>query len=123
MTDIAQTWGGDLSLGPTGDLAAADTPDLTVQRVLRRLLTNPGDYIWNLAYGGGLPAFVGQPARAASIAGVVRAQLLQEAAVAPVPTPTVSVAAGPDGTVFAHVRFADAATGTQHVLSVPITGP
>lgn len=122
MTDLALTWGGDLSLGPTGDLAVADTPDLTVQRVLRRLLTNPGDYIWNLAYGAGLPGFIGQPARAAAIAGIVRAQMLQEAAVAAVPPPVVTVSAAPDGTVFANIRYADAATGTQHVLSVPITG-
>ena len=65
---------------PTGDLAG-DGAALTQQRVLRRLLTNPGDYIWQLGYGAGLGQFVGRPGVPAAIAGVAGAQILLEAAV------------------------------------------
>ena len=62
MPDISHQFSADLSLSPTGDLATITAPQLTQQRVLRRLLTNPGDYIWHPSYGAGLAAFVGQPA-------------------------------------------------------------
>jgi len=46
MSDISHLWGNDLTIGPTGDLAVASNDGLTQQRVLRRLLTSVGDYIW-----------------------------------------------------------------------------
>jgi hypothetical protein len=120
MVDLALQFGGDLAVGPTGDLALADTTLLTQQRVLRRLLTNPGDYIWQLSYGAGLGQFVGQPAAPAAISGVARAQLLQEAAVASSPPPAVTAVAGSDGTVTATVTYADAATGQASTLSFSV---
>ncbi len=67
MIDIFLEWAGDLSVGSTGDLALASGPDTTNQRVYRRLLTNPGDYLWQLDYGGGLAQFVGTPVEPADI--------------------------------------------------------
>ena len=61
MPDLAHEFGADLQAGPTGDLALADGAALGRQRVLRRLLTNPGDYIWHPTYGAGLARFVGHP--------------------------------------------------------------
>ncbi len=122
MPGISHQIGSDLSFGPTGDFALADGPDLGKQRVLRRLLTNAGDYIWNLDYGAGLPALVGQPANAPAITGRIRGQMLLEAAVARTPPPSVTVSAGTDGTVFAVVRYADAATGATQVLTAPLNG-
>ena len=121
MTDISHIIGSDLSLGLTGDLASVDAPSLTTQRVLRRLLTNPGDYLWQLGYGGGLPRMVGQPANVPAITGIIRSQILQEAAVAQNPAPTVTVSSSPDGTVFAQVQYTDAATGAAQVLTVPLS--
>lgn len=121
MADISHTMGGDLSWGPTGDLAQVDAPDLTTRRVLRRLLTNPGDYIWQLDYGGGLGRMIGMPANPPPIAGIIRSQMLQEAAVANTPAPQTTVSAGQNGVVVAAVQYADAATGTAQVLYVPIS--
>jgi len=120
MVDLALQIGGDLALGPTGDLALADGPLLTKQRVLRRLLTNPGDYIWQLSYGAGLGRFVGQPSAPAAIAGVTRAQLLQEAGVAPSPPPAVTSTAGNDGTVMTSLIYTDAATAQASTLSFSV---
>lgn len=120
MVDLALQFGGDLAVGPTGDLALADGSALTQQRVLRRLLTNPGDYIWQLSYGAGLGQFVGQPGAPAAIAGVTRSQLLQEAGVTPSPPPVVTSVAGNDGTVMTTLIYTDATTGQASTLSFSV---
>ena len=63
MYDIFHEWGADLAAGSSGDIALASGTDLISQRVCRRLLTNAGDYLWNLEYGAGLAQFIGQPAK------------------------------------------------------------
>lgn len=121
MSDLSHEMGGDLALSATGDLQTAAGPEWGRQRVLRRLLTNPGDYIWQPGYGAGLAAMVGQPANAARIAAITRAQMLQEGAVARSPMPQADVVVRADGAVFEHVRYADAATGDPQLLTVPVT--
>src|SRR5271155_3821108 len=101
MPDISHTWGSDLVLSPTGDLASVVNPALGLQRVLRRLLTNPGDYIWNLTYGAGLPAMVGQIVNVPAIQGLITSQMLREAAVAQSPLPQVTVSTDNKGEVYA----------------------
>jgi hypothetical protein len=120
MADLALQFGGDLAVGPTGDLTVSDGVGLTQERVLRRLLTNAGDYIWQLGYGAGLAQFVGQPGAPAAMAGVTRTQLLQEAAVARTPSPVISVQDGGDGTFVLSLSYADAPDGTTSVLSFSV---
>jgi hypothetical protein len=91
MNDIFLEWGGDLGVGSTGDLALVAGCSMTSQRVRRRLLTNAGDYIWQLDYGGGLAQFVGTPAKPTDIEAVIRAQLSLESAVLSSPPPQVGV--------------------------------
>jgi phage baseplate assembly protein W len=117
MTDVAHVFGSDLEIGPTGDLAIVSGDLLGQQRVLRRLLTNQGDYIWQLGYGAGLAQFVGQPAAASRIRAIIRSQIFKEAAVARTPEPTVDVQVGTDGTVYVQLQYADTATGQTQVLS------
>ena len=90
------------------------------QRVLRRLLTNAQEYIWNLEYGAGLARFVGSPAGASNIRAVVRSQMFKEAAVARIPEPVIDVQADSSGTVYVHIRYADAVTGSTEILSFTI---
>ena len=122
MPDAFHECGSDLLLGPTGGLALADGSTLGEQRVLRRLLTNPFDYIWHIDYGAGLPQFVGQPARLQRIRAVARTQMRKEHAVAKSPAPTVDVTGSVDGTVYAHIRYVDRQTGVTAVLNVPLEG-
>lgn len=117
MADLSLQFGGDLGVGPTGDLLLSDNAVLTQQRVLRRLLTNPGDYIWQLNYGAGLGQYVGQPGAPAAIAGVARTQILLEAAVAAAPAPSVAVTAQADGTVNLSLSYTDAAAGETSALT------
>lgn len=116
MSDLEHQFGSDLSVGPTGDVASVNGSALGQQRVLRRLLTNAGDYIWQLGYGAGLAQFVGQPADAMRIRAVIRSQIFKETAVARTPEPTIDVAADRGGTVSVQVSYADAETSQTQLL-------
>lgn len=120
MPDLEMTWSGDLSLSPTGDLAVVDEPSLGTERVLRRLMTNPGDYIWNPGYGAGLAQFVGRPINIASIEALIRAQMALETAVAQSPEPIITVSADVVGRLFAQIRYADGGTATPASLSISV---
>jgi hypothetical protein len=124
MADLSHQCGSDLALGPTGDIATASGQLLGQQRVLRRLLTNPGDYIWQLDYGAGLARFIGRPVNPQQISAVVRSQIFKEAAVARQPEPVIDVQISPGGatgTVYVYIRYVDADSGQTHVLSFSVT--
>jgi len=120
MPDLSHEFGDDILVAAGGDLALAEGMALGRQRVLRRLLTNPGDYIWHPEYGAGLARFVGQPAQAARIRAVVRSQIFREPAVARSPEPVVDVREDGTGRVFVSIRYADADSGETQSLGFPI---
>lgn len=122
MADLAHGFGTDLAIGPTGDLALSDGVELTRERVLRRLLTNPGDYLWHLDYGAGLGRFVGEPAGAARIQAVVRGQIFREAGVARAPEPVVEAREDHAGGLAVQVRYGDASGGAPRLLAFSIGG-
>jgi phage baseplate assembly protein W len=124
VNDISHVWGADLAVGATGDLALATGATLGQQRILRRLLTNPGDYIWDLDYGAGLSKFVGQPVNSLQIEAVIRSQIFREAAVARTPEPAIDVQVAPGGAagiVYVHIRYVDAPSGQTQVLSFSVS--
>jgi len=120
MSDLWHQFGSDLVAGAGGDLATVSGTTFGQQRVLRRLLTNPGDYIWQPDYGAGLAQFIGQPVDAAAIQGVIRGQIFLEAAVARSPEPQIDVQAGTDGAVYVTVLYTDATSGQTQVLSFSV---
>jgi phage baseplate assembly protein W len=120
MNDIFHQWGSDVGTGPTGDLALAVDQVVGQQRILRRLLTNPGDYIWHPTYGAGLAGFIGQPANALQIRALVRSQIFKEATVARNPEPTIDVVVSPGGAsgdVYLHISYVDAQSGQTQILT------
>lgn len=120
MPDVFHQFGSDLVAGATGDIALATGTVEGQQRVLRRLLTNPGDYIWQPTYGAGLGQFVGQPVSPAQIRAVIRSQIFKEAAVARTPEPIVDVESDPGGTFYVHIRYSDATSGATQMLSFSV---
>lgn len=123
MSDIAHQWGSDLSIGSAGDLALASGTTLGQQRVLRRLLTNPGDYIWQLGYGAGLAGFIGQTTSPTQIAALIRSQIFRESVVARTPEPDISVAPLQEGAsagIFVSIRYVDMASGSTQILSFSV---
>ncbi len=120
MADASHQWGSDLLTGATGDIATVSGATLGQQRVLRRLLTNPGDYIWQLDYGAGLARFIGQPVSVAQIRAVIRSQIFKEPAVARQPEPLIDVQTAPggaSGTVYVHIRYVDAESSQTQIIS------
>ena len=120
MIDVAHLWGGDLMIGATGDLATVTADTRVQQRVLRRLLTNAGDYIWQLTYGAGLPAMVGAPMNVAATRSVIRSQIFNESGVAQVPEPVIAMTGDPSGSVQVSISYADAISGVTQLLALPV---
>ena len=123
LADLDHYIGADLSVAVGGDLTTATDTLRGQQRVLRRLLTNPGDYIFHPDYGAGLPAFVGQAADIAKIRARVRGQMLMEDAVAKVPAPDIEVSTIPTldgGGFYVSIRYADAPSGQPVTLGFSV---
>ena len=122
MADVWHEFGSDLTVAPSGDIATSGGSNLSQQRILRRLLTNPGDYIWQLDYGAGLGRFVGQPAAAQRIQGVLRAQLFAEPSVARSPEPAIDISADDAGVVAVQIRYSDATNFSTQLLYFTLGG-
>lgn len=122
MADLAHLIGDDLQLGASGDLATVTADDQTRQRVLHRLLTSPGTYLWHLAYGAGLPNLIGSVVSRQQITAIIRAQMGYEAAVRATPEQTVVLTGGRFGDVSAIITYTDAISGNGQVLTLPIGG-
>ena len=121
MADAAHYFGGDLTIGANGDLLLVSGDVETTQRIIRRLLTPQGGYIWNLTYGAGLPAQIGQPTNLIAVQNAIRAQIFNEPSVAKAPEPTVSLTNNNDGTFIANIAYTDAVTGLSQSLTVPVS--
>ena len=121
MSDAALLWGDDIGASPVGDIALTDSTVLGQQRLLRRLLTNKGDYVWNLDYGAGLGQFVGSPVDVARINSAIRSQIFLENVVARSPEPVIEVSGQLDGGVYVSIRYVDAANLTSQVLSFTVS--
>lgn len=125
LADLDQYIGADLTVSGSGDLGTSTGTLRGQQRVLRRLLTNPGDYIFHPDYGAGLPRYVGETADVPKITALIRGQMLLEDAVARTPAPVISVrqVAGADGGGFAvSIRYVDAPSGQPVTLSFNVGG-
>jgi len=120
MYDIHHFVGGDLSTSPAGDLRPVSGTERGKQRILRRLMTNPGDYLFHPDYGAGLGQKVGQSVNLNEWKALISGQMLLEDAVAASPAPSVTLALI-DGGVSVYITYADATTGTAETLSFDVT--
>jgi phage baseplate assembly protein W len=121
MPDAALLWGQDLTGSPSGDIAVVSGSQLGQQRVLRRLMTNPGDYIWHADYGAGLAQFIGATCNIPQIKAAVRSQIFMESAVARTPEPVIDVRGSADGSLYVHIRYVDAPSGLSQTLSFSVS--
>ena len=121
MTDVSHWVGYDLSVDATGDLAAASGSDETSQRVLRRLITSQGSYIWHLEYGMGLPRRIGQIQDNKLLATVITSQMYLEQGVSHDPQPQVSLEDIPSG-VFAKIAYTEFTNGKPQTLAFNVAG-
>ncbi len=122
MPDLEMSWSGDLSVSATGDLAVVSDPNLGTERVLRRLMTNPGDYIWSPDYGAGLGQFVGRPVDLAGVEALIRTQMSLETAVSSTPEPVISVSSDVAGRLYLQIRYEDSETTISSALTTSVLG-
>jgi hypothetical protein len=120
MNDISLEWNGDISFGPTGDVATSTGQQMVSQRICRRLLTNTGDYLWQLDYGASLGQFVGTPVDTHNIEAVIRSQIQLESALPKNMTTDVSVsmASNGSGIVSATVLYSDQTAAAPAVVNI-----
>lgn len=121
MADLNHIYGQDLKLSATGGLSLAKGTEQGQQKVLRRLLSNPGDDMHALEYGAGLPAFVGSPASADRMRAVVLKQMRLEKYVDQSVGPVVSVEKNAvTGVANILVQYVDSQTAQTSQLNVPV---
>jgi phage baseplate assembly protein W len=116
--DLYHYFGQDLTVNQVGDLLLADGVILSQQRILRRLLTNPGEYIWEPSYGAGVPSYIGQaltPALKKQITGLITSQMYLEPTVLQTPPPVVTLTAQQNA-IFVYIQYVDSTTNTVQVL-------
>jgi hypothetical protein len=118
--DVAHTYSEDLVVSANGDLLTVSSVAESEQRVLRRLFTNPGDYIWQPGYGAGLPAKIGDPFDVATIESIVQSQMFLEESVVRTPPPDIEVASFPNG-MSVDISYVEADSGDDVTLSFPVT--
>ena len=123
LNDLNHWWSEDLSAGNTGDLSTVNSTVRGQQRILRRLLTNPGDYMFQPNYGAGLPGWIGATMDIGKVTALIREHILLEDAVAKVPAPQIKVTqTSSDLTAFAvSIAYNDAQTNTPTVLSFNVS--
>ncbi|QEL14795.1 phage tail protein [Limnoglobus roseus] len=120
MTDAAHYFGSDLVISANGDLLVADGLEESKQRVLRRLLTNQKDYLWQPAYGAGLPSYIGLPLDEAAISALIKSQMYLEADVSHDPEPQVTLQSIPNG-ISAQITYFSIENGEPVLLSFDLT--
>lgn len=117
MSALSHVVGGDLVLASNATIATVSDAEETKQKILRRLCTNPGGYIWHTDYGAGLPAMVGMAMDAGTIQSVVQQQMTQESGVDQTQPVTVSVTSTPAGLFRCDISYTDSQTQTVQALT------
>jgi hypothetical protein len=123
LNDLYSVWGTDLSAGNSGDLMSVSGTERGKQRLLRRYMTNPGDYIFEPGYGAGLGRYVGEvqsKAELDEIYGLIMSQTLMESVVAPSPAPVITLAQLQDLSLWCSVQYTDAAEQVPVTLSFTV---
>lgn len=116
MPDLYHYIGSDLVVASVGDILTASGAEKTKQRILRRLLTNPGDYIWHPTYGAGLPSFIGKNIDVKKIKALIRSQILLESTVAKQPEPVIIISPILNG-IICNITFTYAIDNSLQSLS------
>lgn len=122
INDLDQNFGSDLTLSAISDLQSVSGLVRSQQRVLRRLLTNPGDYIWHPDYGAGLPSFVGQylsSSRFDEIKSLILSQIYLEDSVAKTPEPEILLQTIQSG-LFVQINYTENASRQPVVLTFEV---
>ena len=121
MADLSHLYGDDLQVSAAGDLLVVDGLNMATQRIIRRLMTAPLNYVWQPAYGAALNSEIGKTTDGSRINGLIMSQIFAEGSVAASPPPVISISPFLDG-VSVTINYTAKATGAHEVLSFSING-
>lgn len=124
MADLYHMWGTDIQFSAGGDMLMTGGSEEGRQRVLRRLLTSQGQYLWDLGYGAGLPRLIGRAPTVQTVQAVTLSQMLLEAVVAHDPPPVVVVTPlqGTNQGYSDDISYVDVGTGDPVFLGFDVNG-
>lgn len=115
-------FGLDTQFAATGDSALASDIIEINQRIVRELMTAPGDYIWQPAYGAGLGRYIGQALsteKFAEITGLIRSIVVKQRDVQRTPGPTITFQSDATGLLSAQIIYVYAPTGQSVTVTAP----
>lgn len=115
-------WGLDTQFTAAGDDATATAITEINQRILRELMTSPGEYVWEPTYGAGLGRYIGQalsPEKFTEIKTVVRTVVAKQADVQTVPGPEITFQNDLAGLIAVLINYTYAPTGQAVTLTAP----
>lgn len=115
--------GSDIKFASSGDFLTVDGNQKTQQRIMRRLLTNPGSYIWHPTFGAGVPRFIGKQMSGQEInqlKALCVSQILLEETVAKIPAPTVNITQLKPYVIEITIGYTDAVTNQSQLLTFNI---
>lgn len=121
--DLYNNFGQDLLYSSGNDLQNVSDDLKSQQRILRRLFTNPGDYIWHTNYGAGLAAYVGKALTNdvyAQIQSTILSQIFLEASVAKTPAPVITLQTVPNG-LLVQINYTVSPNGNPVVLTFTVS--
>lgn len=127
LYDIFNNYNEDLILSGTpsfNDLQTVADDMRSQQRVVRRLMTNAGDYIWHPTYGASLGKYVGMPLTQSlfdEINSVILSQIFQEQSVAQIPPPVITLQTIQNG-LFCQINYFSNPSQQPIVLTFTVPG-
>lgn len=107
----------DLAWSSNGDLQIVSSVLESQQRILRRLPTNPGDYIWHKDYGGGILKWIGRPIQEPEMKTVIVTQMYLEQSVVQNPQPQVDFVSTVGGAITSGIRYVESDSNEPVTLS------
>ncbi|GBR54796.1 phage tail protein [Neokomagataea thailandica NBRC 106555] len=115
MSSINHIFGGDLILSDRS-VSLVSGIEETKQRLLRRLLTIAGEYIWQLDYGAGLPKLVGEIVDKEGLEAIIRQQIINDPGIdVTKPLKVKIVSSQVDGN-FCEIKFFDKENNNQIII-------
>jgi len=118
--DVNHYFSADVLTSGTGDLSTVDGLTQSQQRILRRLLTNPGDYLWHSDYGAGVGRYVGATDNElVKLKAVIISQMMLEDSVAKNPLPVITFKTDKTS-LTCSIQYTDADSRTLQTLAFTV---
>lgn len=120
MADLGLEWNDDFRFTPSGDVSLVTGEDEARQRIIRRLYTALGGYVWDAEYGAGLPQKIGSTYQPQQIESIVRGQMLLEESVSQIPPPRIQVSSAVSGLQVIVIEYRESGTNREIGFTIEV---